>query len=612
MIYKTISNYKDATKDFLENEKQFHLGVIPTEQSNTITKNLSATIMKDTAKGVKTIFNADKYIASVSRGQFATPEFQAFVDDIKRCMDERKKVVFSSVGASGRMAIQMDGAWRGFWQGLVNKVPNHRFEFLEMAEVVSSFITGGDRALVRSVENFEDYMTFGAKQVDEAEMGPGDVLVALSECGLSASINGSAVRGYELGVKTYYLHCNPEKILRKYLDRARAVFECIDEYNKNKAKGIDNGKYIVKIPLFVGNMAVSGSTRMQVTTVELLTVGAALEVAANRWLQENLTEQELAVVNNGKEVLTLEQYADAFESLNKQLSSGKALKGLAKAVEFEVGTYSQHGLVTYITHDYLLDIMTDTTERQPTFTLPPFKKFKEVTDNLSWAYIKDPLYPNEVAWQHVFRRPIKGLEWTKEDYVEMKASQDIINNPPLVAGSEVLEYVIGNEDDPSRYSRPCSQLVLIDINGSATPEIIKWYKKELVKYTGGIVLRFGQIPEEKIDKNEIRVPVELPRTCTDIMYHMLVKVAFNALSTGTMAKMGRVFGNWMVQVLPTNKKLIDRSSRIIASLAKIPYEKAVEEFFISYYNRKPEDEYRESYVIETLTRLGFDPNADIK
>lgn len=113
----------------------------------------------------------------------------------------------------------MDGAWRTFWQGLVDKIPAHRFEFLEMAEVVSSFTTGGDRALVRSVENFEDYMTFGAKQVDEAEMGPGDVLVALSECGLSASINGSAVRGYELGVKTYYLFCNPEKILRTHLVR---------------------------------------------------------------------------------------------------------------------------------------------------------------------------------------------------------------------------------------------------------------------------------------------------------------------------------------------------------------------------------------------------------
>lgn len=371
MIYKTITNYKEATKDFLENEKQFHLGVIPTEQSNPLTKNLSATIAKDTAQGVKTILSADKYIAKVAGEQFKTPEFEAFVSDIKRCMDERKKVVFSSVGASGRMAIQMDGAWRTFWQGLVDKIPAHRFEFLEMAEVVSSFTTGGDRALVRSVENFEDYMTFGAKQVDEAEMGPGDVLVALSECGLSASINGSAVRGYELGVKTYYLFCNPEKILRTHLDRARAVFECLDEYAANKKKGIDNGKYIVKIPLFVGNMAVSGSTRMQVTTVELLAAGAALEVAANRWLKENLTEQELSVI--GGQMLSLDEYAEAFVSLNKQLSSGKALKGLAKAVDFEVNTYNQKGLVTYITHQYLLDIMTDTTERQPTFTLPPLE-----------------------------------------------------------------------------------------------------------------------------------------------------------------------------------------------------------------------------------------------
>ena len=31
---------------------------------------------------------------------------------------------------------------------------------------------------------------------------------------------------------------------------------------------------------------------------------------------------------------------------------------------------------------------------------------------------------------------------------------------------------------------------------------------------------------------------------------------------------GRVWSNWMIQVLPTNKKLIDRSVRIIATLAK--------------------------------------------
>jgi N-acetylmuramic acid 6-phosphate etherase len=79
-----------------------------------------------------------------------------------------------------------------------------------------------------------------------------------------------------------------------------------------------------------------------------------------------------------------------------------------------------------------------------------------------------------------------------------------------------------------------------------------------------------------------------------------------------MAKMGRVWSNWMIQVLPTNKKLVDRSTRVIATLAKIPYETACEEFFKSMLGRKPGEEYRESYVVETLKRLGFDPDAPIE
>jgi len=98
----------------------------------------------------------------------------------------------------------------------------------------------------------------------------------------------------------------------------------------------------------------------------------------------------------------------------------------------------------------------------------------------------------------------------------------------------------------------------------------------------------------------------------DLIPHLMVKLAFNLLSTGTMAKMGRVYGNWMIQVLPTNKKLIDRSTRIIANLAGISYEQANEEFFKSMYGRKPDEVYRESYVVETLKRLGFDPSKDIK
>ena len=33
----TMQDYKQAAKDFIENEKEFHLGAIPTEQSNPLT-----------------------------------------------------------------------------------------------------------------------------------------------------------------------------------------------------------------------------------------------------------------------------------------------------------------------------------------------------------------------------------------------------------------------------------------------------------------------------------------------------------------------------------------------------------------------------------------------
>ena len=122
----------------------------------------------------------------------------------------------------------------------------------------------------------------------------------------------------------------------------------------------------------------------------------------------------------------------------------------------------------------------------------------------------------------------------------------------------------------------------------------------------------GEISNQVKNDNEISIPVKLPRTCTELLTHLMVKLVFNNMSTATMAKMGRVYGNWMVQVLPTNKKLIDRSTRIISNLANISYEEANLEFFKSYYNRKPEDEYKQSYVVETLNRLGFDPTKDIK
>ncbi len=590
-----MQDYKQAARDFIDNEKQFHLGAIPTEQSNPLTRGLSTKIKRDTAEGVKTILAADKYIPEVSAKCFESEAFKKLVAAIRRCIEERRTFHFSSVGASGRMALQLDSTWRLFWTDMVTKLPLRAKEWVEIAECSNSFMTGGDRACVRSVENFEDYQTFGAQQTVDSGATPGDVLIVLAECSLSSSTIGSAVKGAEMGIDTYYLYCNPKEVLCEHLERARKVFSHDD---------------ITFLPLFVGNMAVAGSTRMQVTTVELLVAGVALELAAWDWLKANLTEEELAAVGAG--ALEPAEYAAQFENCVKQLSSGEALKGMAKAVEYEADTYTNKGLITYITHDYLQDILTDTTERQPTFTLPPFRRTDDHTSPLSWAYAKDPLYPASIAWQHIIRRPLKGLDWSVELYKEMNAAQSIIDNPPEVGSDQLSYYDLGNSDDATRYSQHPARLVLVDIDGrSAHNGCVEWYKNNLGKFDGGLVLRMGDIPEEKIDENELRVPVQLPHTIMEILPHLMVKLAFNLLSTATMAKMGRVWSNWMIQVLPTNKKLIDRSTRVIAELAHIPYEQACEEFFYSYLNRPKDQEYRESYVVETLHRLGIDPDAEV-
>lgn len=52
------------------------------------------------------------------------------------------------------------------------------------------------------------------------------------------------------------------------------------------------------------------------------------------------------------------------------------------------------------------------------------------------------------------------------------------------------------------------------------------------------------------------------------------KLVLNMLTTGAMIRMGYVYGNFMVNVQPTNEKLVDRARRIIASIAGVSYDEA--------------------------------------
>jgi N-acetylmuramic acid 6-phosphate etherase len=52
------------------------------------------------------------------------------------------------------------------------------------------------------------------------------------------------------------------------------------------------------------------------------------------------------------------------------------------------------------------------------------------------------------------------------------------------------------------------------------------------------------------------------------------KLVLNMVSTGAMIRLGKVYGNLMVDVRPTNTKLVDRARRIIAQVGKVDYDEA--------------------------------------
>lgn len=90
------------------------------------------------------------------------------------------------------------------------------------------------------------------------------------------------------------------------------------------------------------------------------------------------------------------------------------------------------------------------------------------------------------------------------------------------------------------------------------------------------------------------------------MKHMAVKLALNTISTGTMAALGRVTGNWMSWVDTSNKKLIDRATRLISEIAGVDYHTACIKVFdaMEVLAKQPQGEEKVSvvqYVLKQMT-----------
>lgn len=147
----------------------------------------------------------------------------------------------------------------------------------------------------------------------------------------------------------------------------------------------------------------------------------------------------------------------------------------------------------------------------------------------------------------------------------------------IAGGSRALQESAENaEDDPAQAvtdlqaHRFCAGDMLIGIAASGrTPYVLGAlrYAKELGA-TAALLACSSRVPEDVPADIKILVDTgaEVVTGSTRMKAGTAQKMVLNMISTATLIKSGRVYGNLMVDVRPTNEKLVDRATRIIAEI----------------------------------------------
>jgi N-acetylmuramic acid 6-phosphate etherase len=385
-------------------------------------------------------------------------------------------------------------------------------------------MAGGDFALIKSVESFEDRVDYGERQLLELGFGPHDLLISPTEGGETPFVIGATNLASKISSRTpYFLYCNPDELLAP-IKRSQEVIE-----NSN----------IYKVNLTVGPMAISGSTRMQASTVLMLAIGVGLLYRHNN----------------------KEDFEKFFQDFLTQLT--KTDYGVMKELtSMEADLYKQKKFLNYVADPHLgISILTDTTERSPTFSLRAFENRLDHGNqhSLSYLFIEDAQDAGH-GWSELLWRKPRALEWSELDN--------------RIGISKVLGFDISSHGLKAR----SSEIPTVDF---------------IVSYDQ------GKIQFRCLEKN-----LEFNWGHDQLFNHLMVKMLLNAHSTLVMGLLDRYEGNVMTWVRPSNNKLVDRAARyILQLLSKKGRVASYEEVVLKIFEEAEGITENEPIVIKVLNRF---------
>ena len=552
--------------DFLRIADQFKLGALLTESSHPVTANLSEVAKKDIKAALQLLFQVDEDVVRKYQEFSQTTRASDIADTIVSALRSGGKVFFTGCGSTGRLSIQLVSIWRDFWQKLRKASPENAELADAMENRTFSVMAGGDFALIKAVEGFEDFAEFGKKQIGDLGVAKGDIVFAITEGGETSFVIGTAWKGVEVGAKVYFVYNNPDDILVKTVERSRQVIE---------------DPRIEKINLTTGPMAITGSTRMQATTIQLCVLLTVLEIVVRR------------LISQLDPTTVPAEFLSALNEMHSNLRSEKVLSALAGLVSLEESVYRHGKKNNYFANRFGIDVLTDTTERSPTFCTPPFRKFDDTTAAESWAFLYVPYPDSETAWRHILKREPQCVQWTEDEVRKMVGEEKAAHQYEIIKRigvEDLMRFRIGLNGIPDRPLGPGDSAVAI-VDETERDELLcegGFFRTQLERARSAGAERgliyFGRsesIPEAASFCREwdpeckaVLVPVPDSSLLLDGVTRAGVKMLLNALSTCTMVRLGRVMGNYMIWVVPSNLKLIDRSTRYISQLTGLSYEEA--------------------------------------
>jgi N-acetylmuramic acid 6-phosphate etherase len=501
----------NSADEFLKQKQLFQLGDLPTETPNPKTTSLSEWAQVDLDRALRVMREVD--LEALRRMLTMKEELCGLFEAVADTLEKGQRVFLVGCGATGRLSLSLEYLFRKAHPG---------------SDQVISLMAGGDVALVHSLEGFEDFPEYGARHLLELGFSNNDLLIATTEGGETPYVIGATEEAARRSSrKPYFLFCNPRQILMDKVERSRRVL---------------TNPRISSHALETGPMALTGSTRMQASTVLMLIVGLALQYGR---------DVELAFSELASWIRFLES------------SPVGSLKGF---ILREAETYQEGGFTLYSVEDMAITAFTDTTERAPTFNLAPFDNPKHLTDRRSLTYIMIPSTGHVAdSWRKLLARDPRPLNWPE---IHAKATPEYLMSFDFSRNASLFRKHILPED----------QHHVFTINSSAE----------------NLTLHFRGLEEH----------VKLSEQC-ELFDHLTLKMLLNMHSTLVMGRLGRFEGNLMTWVYPSNGKLVDRAARYTQILLRrqghgeISYDDIVRAQYAARADLSP----KESLVHKTIKRV---------